>query len=70
MSKPTLEDPLGQRPDPADFGDVMNGLIDERIKMHMRGRTDAQFDGVADTLLVHELIARGWAVFYPAANRQ
>lgn len=65
MSKPTATDPLGQRPNPADFGDAMNIMIDARIDQRLMGRTTGQFDGVPDTKLVLELIARGWAVFRP-----
>lgn len=65
MGKPTPNDPLGQRPDPADFGDAMNAMIDARIEARLRGRTNDQFDNVHDMSLVHELLARGWAVFRP-----
>lgn len=69
MGKPTPDDPLGQRPDPADFGDAMNAMIDARIEVRLRGRSRDRFQGIPDTDLVHELLARGWAVFLPQANR-
>lgn len=68
MGKPTPDDPLGQRPDPADFGDMINHLIDARIETRLAGRTDARFDGTPDMTLVRELLARGWAVFRPKSN--
>ena len=70
MSAPTRDDPLGLRPDPADFGDMLNGVVDARIEMRLRGRTNDRFSGIPDMQLVQELMARGWAVFYPAANKQ
>lgn len=70
MGKPTASDPLGQQPDLGDFGDVMNGLIDTRIEMHLRGRYDDRFNGVPDAQLVHELLARGWAVYFPTGNKR
>ncbi len=68
MGKPTPDDPMGIKPDPASFDDMIGSVVDARIKMHMRGRASQDFDGVPDMKLVHELIARGWAVFRPAAN--
>ncbi len=65
MGKPSASDPLGQRPDPTDFGDAMNAMIDARIEMRLRGRTNGVFDNVSDIQLVHEMLARGWAVFRP-----
>lgn len=70
MGKPSADDPLGQRPDPADFGDMLNGVVDARIEQRMRGRVSDRFNGVADVDLVHELLARGWAVFYPEVNKR
>ena len=68
VGKPSPSDPLGQRPDPSDFGDAMNAMIDARIEQRLIGRTDERFSGVADVALVHELLARGWAVFRPQAQ--
>lgn len=65
---PTRDDPLGQRPDPTDFFAAITKVVDERIGMHLQGRSSQQFDGVADLALVHELIARGWAVFRPQSK--
>lgn len=65
MGKPTRGDPLGTNPDPSDFGDMLNDVVDRRIRAVLAGRTDAQFDGVPDTRLVLELLARGWAVYRP-----
>ena len=68
---PTARDPLGQRaPDPgtdASFARGLAQLVDERIDVRLRGRASTKFDGVADMELVHELIARGWAVYKPRA---
>ncbi len=65
MGKPSPGDPLGQRYDPADAGDMFNALIDARIEQRLRGQTSNQFDNVGDLALVQELIARGWAVYRP-----
>ena len=69
MSEPTPYDPLGQRPDPLDFGEAITKVVDARIAHRMRGHSSRQFDGIPDTLLVHELLARGWAVFRPMTNQ-
>jgi hypothetical protein len=69
VGNPTPGDPLGMKPDPADFGDAMNAMIDARIETALRGRTDTRFNNVPDAALVHELLARGWAVFIPAGNK-
>lgn len=65
MGTPSRDDPLGQRPDPGSFADALTTVVDERIKMHLRGRTSRSFDGTRDMDLVQELLARGWAVFRP-----
>lgn len=68
MIRPTPNDPMGQRPDPTSVSEMLEGVVDARIKMHLTGRTSEQFDGVPDLHLVHELLARGWAVFRPRTN--
>lgn len=68
MGKPGPSDPLGQHPDPADFGDAMNAMIDARIANAYRGRTHDQFNGVSDLALVQEMLSRGWAVFRPQSQ--
>jgi hypothetical protein len=68
MAAPTAADPLGQRPDPASFAEAMEKMIDARIDARLTGRTSDQFKNVGDLALVHELIARGWAVFHPGAR--
>ena len=68
MGKPSATDPLGLRPDPADFGDMINDLIDRRIEQRLTGRTHTVFDGCRDIDLVQELLARGWAVYWPGVG--
>lgn len=65
MGLPTLDDPLGERPQIGAIGDALEKVVDDRIIMHLKGRTSAQLDGVSDMVLVQELLARGWAVFRP-----
>lgn len=62
---PTLADPLGVRDNPASILGAFEKVIDARIEERLRGRTTERFDGVQDIALVHELLARGWAVFKP-----
>lgn len=68
MANPTQGDPFGERKDLASFSDMLEGVVDARIEQRLRGRASRDFDGVPDTALVHELIARGWAVFRPKVN--
>lgn len=70
MGRPTADDPLGQRPDPADFGDMLNSVVDAKIHNALRGRLDKRFDDVLDQHLVLELVARGWAVFWPGPGKK
>lgn len=69
MGQPSPSDPLGQRPDPTDLGDMLNAAVDARIEQRLAGRTGDRFNGVTDIELVRELLARGWAVFRPQANQ-
>lgn len=68
MGKPTADDPLGTKPDPASFSEMLEAVVDARIEQRLRGRSSSRFNDVPDTHLVHELIARGWAVFRPRTN--
>lgn len=68
MGEPRPGDPFGEKPDPTSFDDMIGSVVDARIEMRLRGRIDSRFDGVPDIHLVHELIARGWAVFKPKVN--
>lgn len=68
MGKPAPGDPLGLKPDPQSVADMLEGVIDARINARVSGRTGDRFDGVPDTALVLELIARGWAVFRPQSQ--
>lgn len=61
-------DPLGQRPDPTSFGEMLEKVIDARIDARWKGQQDARLDGVSDAKLVLELIARGFAVHKPLDN--
>lgn len=63
---PSMKDPLGQLPDPSSFGAMMEAMVDARIAMHNRFRTQAKFDGVTNQELILELVARGYAVFKPS----
>ncbi len=68
MANPTPDDPYAQRPDPTSFADAITAVVDARIEQRLRGRSSTVFNGVPDSHLVHELIARGWAVFRPRVN--
>jgi hypothetical protein len=68
VSEPTADDPHGLRPDPASFAEAMEKMIDARIEQRLRGRALKEMDGVPDMVMVHELIARGWAVFRPSTQ--
>ena len=68
MANPNLLDPFGKQADPASIAGALERVVDERIKLHLTGRSSQQFNGVADLALVHELIARGWAVFRPRSS--
>ncbi len=70
MGTPAKDDPLGQRPDPADFGDMLNQIVDKRIEQAWRWRHDTKLVSVPDMVLVSELLARGWAVFKPSPNKE
>lgn len=70
MASPTPDDPFGLRPDPTSIAEMLESVVDARIEQRLRGRTANAFDGVSDTALVHELIARGWAVFLPEVNKR
>lgn len=65
MSRPTKDDPLGMRPDPASFTEMLESVVDARIELRLRGAAMSKFDGFSDIDLALELIARGWAVFLP-----
>lgn len=67
MGAPTRDDPLGQNPDPTSITEMLEAVVDARIEQRLRGRASKLFDGVPDMQLVHELLARGWAVFKPGA---
>ncbi len=69
MGRPSASDPLGQRPDPASFADAMETMIDARINQRLLGITTQKLDGVTDLDMVHELLARGWAVFRPTTSQ-
>lgn len=69
MPDPTADDPLGQREDPADAGQMLEKLIDARIDRRWIGRASDQCRGIPDAVLAMELIARGWAVFKPQVNQ-
>ncbi len=66
---PSAADHLGLGPPAqgtdASFAQGLAQLVDERIDARLRGRASDRFHGVADMELVHELIARGWAVYKP-----
>lgn len=47
---------------------MLEGVIDARIRMHLRGRVSDRFNDVSDVMLVQELLARGWAVFRPQSQ--
>ena len=68
-ASPSLTDPLGRNPPArgtdASFAQGLAQLVDERIDARLRGRASDRFNGVPDIDLVHELIARGWAVYKP-----
>jgi hypothetical protein len=66
MGKPTANDPLGQRLDPSDLGDMLNAAVDQRIAHAWRGRAVADLSGFPDGALVLELVARGWVVYRPS----
>lgn len=68
MGKPTADDPLGMRLDPTSISDMLEQVVDARIRVHLLGRTSDRFNDCTDMTLVHELLARGWAVFKPSAN--
>ena len=68
MPRATKQDPLGLRPDPANFGEMLEKVVDARIDYAWRGRTIADLDNLSDATLVLELTARGWAVFRPMGN--
>jgi hypothetical protein len=69
VGNPTANDPLGERIDISNFGQMVEAVVDARIERRLAGRTSKQLDGVPDSVLVHELIARGWAVFKPQLDR-
>ena len=69
MGQPTSDDPLGQRPDFANFSEMLELHIDARIAQRLRGITGFQFNNTPDMALVNELLARGWAVFKPNSNK-
>lgn len=68
---PSVHDPLGIMRPPAgtdaSFARGLAALIDERIDHRLRNRTTSKLNGVPDMDMVHELIARGWAVYKPRA---
>lgn len=66
---PTAGDPMGTKPNPESVIGAIEAVIDARIERCLTGRSSTKFDGVPDVQLVHELIARGWAVFRPQANQ-
>lgn len=71
MGKPTSDDPLGLKPDPTNFADMLDAVIDAKVEEKVRWRTQtigAPLTGVSDMQLVQELLARGWAVFRPKSN--
>lgn len=68
MGQPSASDPLGQLPNPTSVADMLEGVIDARIRMHLRGRVSDRFNDVSDVMLVQELLARGWAVFRPQSQ--
>lgn len=65
MGTPTISDPLGDRPNPASFADMMESLVDARIDQRWRGRATNRFDDVLTSDIILELLARGWAVYHP-----
>lgn len=65
MGTPTRNDPLGVNPDPTSILEMLEGVVDARIKVQLSGRALGKFDNTSDMELVSEMLARGWAVFRP-----
>lgn len=71
MSQPSKDDPLGMKPDPTSFTEMVDALINAKVEDAVRWRTSTtgqDLRGITDMQLVQELLARGWAVFRPKSN--
>lgn len=68
-TKPTANDPMGQKAAPVDYlNEAVRMMLQQEIEQMLRGRTGDVFSGLPDQIIAMELIARGWVAYKPSGD--